>query len=104
MKKHENYIERDDLKGATHLEVSVYYTKGGLSYFSNVTTPRGYYVSVRPVTKHDSGVSFDLFAGRRQLLFETARYNDKQFDRAVKMAANFENQLIAAVVEENKAA
>jgi len=104
MKKHERHIERNDLKGATHLEVSVYYTKGGANYFSGGTTPRGYYLSVRPVTLRDGMKSFDLFAGCKKFLFETARYTAKQFDRAVDMSAEFEDELITAVVAENKAA
>ena len=104
MKKHENYIERSDLKDATHLEVSVYYTKGGANYLSGKATPRGFYLSVHPVNKRGNMVSYVLFSGRSQLLFETARYTDKQFNRAVKMAAVFEEQLIAAVVAENTAA
>ena len=104
MKKHEKHIECGDLKGATHLEVSVYYTKGGANYFSGGINPRGYYVSVRPVTLRDGMRSFDLFAGRKQFLFETARYTDRQFSRAVTMAADFEDELITAVVAENKAA
>jgi len=104
MKKHENYIERDDLKGATHIEISVYYSKGGANYLSGGTTPRGFYLSVKPVTKRDGMVSYVLFSGRSQFLFETARYTDKQFARAVKMAMVFEEQLVAAVVAENTAA
>ena len=104
MKKHEHYIERNDLKGATHLQVSVYYTKGGANYLSGGTTSRGFYLSVRPVTKREGSLSFDLFSGRKKFLFETARYTDKQFGRAVKMASVFEDQLIADVAAENKAA
>jgi len=104
MKKHKKYIERNDLKGATHLEVSVYYTKGGANYFAGGTTPRGYYISVIPVTKGNGTVSFVMFTGRKKLLFETARYTAGQFDRAVDMANDVENELIAAVVAENKAA
>lgn len=104
MKKHERHIERGDLKGATHLEVSVYYTKGGMSYFTGNTSPRGYYLSVRPVTKRDGMTSFDLFSGRKQLLLETARYTDKQFARAVELAKDFEDDIITAVAAECKAA
>ena len=104
MKKHEKYIERGDLNGATHLEVSVYYTKGGMSYFTGSTNPHGYYLSVRPVTKRNGMTSFDLFAGCKKLLLETARYSAKQFDRAVAISAAFEDELISAVVAENMAA
>jgi len=104
MKKHEKYLEHDGLKGATHLEVSVYYTKGGANYFIGGTTPRGFYLSVRPVKKGNGMVSFEMFSGRKKLLFETNRYTDKQFSRALSMAAVFEDELIADVVAEAKAA
>lgn len=104
MKEQKGYIERDDLKGATHLEISVYYSKGGMSYFTGQTSPRGYYISVRPVTMRDGMVSFELFAGRRQFLFETSRFTTKQFERAVDIAKGVEDELIAAVVAENQAA
>jgi hypothetical protein len=104
MKEHKKYIERNDLKGATHLEVSVYYTKGGVNYFSGGTIRRGYYISVKPVTKGNGTISFELFSGRKQFLLETARYTAKQFARAVEMAKDVEDELIAAVVAEIKAA
>ena len=104
MKKHERYIERDDLKGATHLEVSVYYSKGGTNYFRGGVIPRGYFLSVRPVKKSDGMVSFNAFSGRSQLLLETKRYTDKQFARAKEMAKEWEEELIATVLSENKVA
>ena len=104
MKKHERYIERGDLKGATHLEVSVYYTKGGVNYFSGNTNPRGYYLSVRPVKRGNNMVSFDLLSGCKRLLLETARYTDKQFQRAIELAKDYEDELISVVAAECKAA
>ena len=103
MKRREKYIERDDLKGATHLEVSVYYSLGGTNYWSGGTTPRGYYLSVKPVTKGDRTISHVMFTGQSRLLFQTQRFAAKQFERAVEMAKDYEEELIAAVVEQNKA-
>ena len=104
MKDYKKYIERSDLRGATHIEVSVYYSKGGMSYFTGKTSPRGYYVSAKPVTKKENSVSFMLFDGVGHLLFDTARYSTKQFSRAIEMSKDFETELIAAVVEKHKAA
>ena len=104
MKKHKEYLERSDLKDATHLEVSVYYTKGGANYFSGGTTSRGYYLMVIPVTVNERSVSFTAFTGCSRLLFETQRYTDKQFVRAIDIAKEYKEALIAAVVEKNKAA
>lgn len=97
MKEHKRYIERGDLKHGSHLEVSVYYTKGGMSYFTGQVSPRGYYLSVRPVTLGNGMVSFDLFSGCKKLILEANRYSDKQFAKAVEMAKTFENELIATV-------
>jgi hypothetical protein len=102
MNRHDKYIGRNDLIGATHLEVSVYYTKGGRSYFSGGITPRGYYITVTPITIRGCMTSITMFSGRKQLLFETARYSDKQFARAIEMANDVENDLITAVVAENQ--
>ena len=51
MKRHEKYIERNDLSDATHLEVSVSYKIGGSNFLGGGITPRGYYLTVRPVKK-----------------------------------------------------
>jgi len=104
MKDYVKYIERGDLKGATHLEVSVRYSKGGMSYFTGKASPRGYYISVKPVTKKDNSVSFMLFDGVGQLVLEANRYSDKQFDRAVGLSRSVEPELIAAVLEKHAAA
>ena len=103
MKRHDKYIERGDLIDATHLELSVYYDKGGTNYFSGGIDPRGYYLCAKPVRKSDGMISYTMFSGIRRLLFETKRFSAKQFELAVDMAKGFEDELIAAVVEKNKA-
>lgn len=97
MKEHKCYIERSDLNNGSRLEVSVYYTKGGMSAFTGQVSPRGYYLSVRPVTLGKGTVSFDLFSGCKRFILKANRYSDKQFSKAVEMAEAFENELITAV-------
>ena len=97
-------VERDDLKNATHLEISVGYDLGGHSYFTGQTSPRGYYLSVRPVTVGNNMVSFDLMAGRRKFLLATSRFSQKQLRYAVELAKGYEAELITVVVAENQAA
>lgn len=96
MKEHKRYIARGDLQNASHLEVSVYYTKGGMSAFTGQVSPRGYYLSVRPVTLGKGTVSFNLFSGCKRLMLKANRYSNKQFAKAVEMAKDFENELIVA--------
>jgi hypothetical protein len=104
MKQQKRYIERNDLNRSSHLEVNVYYYKGGISAYTGQMLPRGYYLSVRPVILGNGTVSFDLFSGCKRLLLEVSRYTDKQFTRAVEMAKSYENEMIAAVVAECRAA
>ena len=103
MKKHDKYIERSDLIDATHLEISVYYDKGGTSYFTGQSSPRGFYLSVKPVTKGNGMIRFTMFTGIKKLLHEVNRYSDKQFRHALELSKNYEDELIAAVAK-NKAA
>lgn len=104
MEDYKKYIEDDRLQDATHIEVNVYYSKGGMNYFTGRVTPRGYYISVKPVTKREGIISYVLFSGSGQLLLETNRYSDKQFARAVEMSKDVEKELVAAVTEKYKAA
>jgi len=104
MKERKRYMEHSGLKGATHLEISTYYTKGGTNYFSGNPVPRGYYLSVKPVTKAGGTISYDLFSGQKMLMFETTRFTTKQFERAVAMAVDYEEKLITAVITDNQAA
>jgi hypothetical protein len=101
LKKYKKYIERDDLDDATHLEVSVYYAKGGIQYFPSGTYVRGYYLAVKPVIKNGS-IFNSIYAGRKHLLLETSCYTDKRYIQAVKMAKVIEDELIDIVAEENK--
>jgi len=104
MKTHKEYIQRDDLKGATHLEVRVSYDKGGANSFYGGTKPRGYYLTITPVKKTATSVSFAMFSGVSRVLLETKRFSAKQFAQAREMAKGHQDELIAAVVEKNKAA
>ena len=97
-------IERGDLEGATHLEVVVRYDLGGANYYSGGTSPRGYYLSVRPITVSGNMVSYNLFSGRRKFLLEATRFSQKQLNFAVQLAKSYEEELINAIVAENKAA
>jgi hypothetical protein len=94
----------EGLKNGTHLDVEVYYDKGGANYFSGGTTPRGYYVSVRPVTHKNGMTSFTLFTGVSKLLLQTSRHSDKQFERAVELGKAATPDLIQRVLDKEKAA
>ena len=104
MKEYRHYVENDNLQNATHVEVSVTYSKGGVSYFTGNTSPRGFYLNATPVTRGKGMVSFTMFSGIRRLLLEVNRYSDKQFNHAVELSKAFEADMVASVIEKNKAA
>jgi hypothetical protein len=86
------------------LEVSVSYSIGGANYLSGGTTPRGYYLTVKPVTKGNNMISYTMFSGKSRLLLEAKRFTAKQFASAMEIAKSYEDELINAVVLSNKAA
>ena len=57
--------------------LSIFYTLGGLSYLSGETSPRGYYVSVTPVSESHGCISMRLFNGFKKLLQPAKRYSAK---------------------------
>ena len=104
MKRHEYLIERSDLQGATHLQVTVSYTIGGRNYVSGGVTPRGFYVSVIPVTKRGSVISYIAFTGYNQLIMTAARFSEKQFNTAIEKSKVLIPAMIEQVLSENKKA
>jgi len=89
-------IPCERLKYGTHIDVEVYYTKG--------RTPRGYYISVKPVKHEGNMVSNMAFSGTTKLLLTTNRYSAKQFEKAVEMGRSEAPALVEFVKEQEKAA
>lgn len=94
----------DGLKNGSHIDVEVYYTKGGANYLSGGTTPRGYYLSVSPVTHKNGMVSTIMFTGKKKLLMQSNRYSAKQFEQAVQKGRLEAPELIKQVIDEEKSA
>ena len=69
--------------GCTHIDIDVYYSKGGMNYFTSRSERRGLYVSVQPVTRSANTVSFTAFTGVKQFVKEMARFNQKALDEFV---------------------
>ena len=104
MKRHEKYIETKEFPGNTHLQVSVYYYKGGINYFNSRSEERGFYISVTPVKKEGTMISTMMFSGLSQLIFTVSRYSDKQFNLAVERSRDLEQQLINKLRDRQKSA
>jgi len=71
----------------THLVVSTYYSKAPMSYGSGGMQPRGYYVSVYPVTRKDGLETTTLFHGLKRLLERTERLSGKRLEALMAESA-----------------
>ena len=94
----------EGLKNGTHLDVEVFYDKGGHNLLSGYYCKRGFYLSVVPVTCGKNSKTQVLFAGNKKLLMEVNRYTEKQFQRAIAMAKAQAPELIAFVLAKERAA
>jgi hypothetical protein len=97
-------IPMENLKDATHLDVEVFYSKGGVNFFTGRSAQRGYSVRVTPVTRRDGTVSFTIFTGLAKFLMPTQRFSQKQFETAVELGKESAPELIQLVLAKNDAA
>lgn len=93
MKKYLQLKESNNYK-ENFIKVEVYYDKGGYNYVTYRQKPRGYYISVVPVTRQGYMESFTAFTGYNDLLLEVNRASEKQYNKAVELSAEKENIII----------
>lgn len=93
MKKYLQLKESNNYK-ENFIKVEVYYDKGGYNYFTYREKPRGYYISVVPVTRQGYMESFTAFTGYNDLLLEVNRASEKQYNKAIELSAEKENIII----------
>jgi hypothetical protein len=91
---------------ATHVEVSIYYSKGGMNYFTGNNEARGLYLSVTPVslTTHEGGFksrSFKAFSGVKQHIKSMGRFNEKVLNEEV-VDEDMLKKLLNHVLEKGK--
>jgi hypothetical protein len=65
---------------STHVEVAVYYSRGGTNWYTYKAESGGIYATAQPVTVKDGCVSFILGSGAKTLLAEATRLNRKKLD------------------------
>jgi hypothetical protein len=85
---------------ANVLEVSLYYSKGGMNYYTGANERRGLYLSVTPVERTPTSKGFVAFSGVKQHVKEMARFNQKQFD-TFEVDTEVMNRMIDHVILKN---
>lgn len=103
------YIEVMENPGnVTHLKIEVYYSLGGYNLFTYKQEPRGYYVSVSPVTRSERNgcvmESFTAFSGIKQCIKPVARRSKKAEADAENMAGCTIDELVNYTLEKNNLA
>lgn len=95
MENMEKYIAvKENPAKVTHLKVQLYYSLGGMNYFTYKTEPRGYYLSVSPVERSRGMESYTAFSGVKNLIIEVKRQSAKKEAEAEKMAESMLKSLI----------
>lgn len=100
LKKYDESYNKD-------LKIELYYSKGGMNYFSGNTERRGFYLSVSPVerTNHGNGIvseSYMAFSGTKKLILETSRYSKKSEQESEKLVEDEIPTLVDYVVKQNQ--
>jgi hypothetical protein len=90
---------------ATHLKVELYYSLGGMNYFTGANEARGLYLSVSPVTRTvyefgGASESYVGFSGIKQHVLSMGKKNQKTFD-GFKIDEALRTRLINHVCEKN---
>lgn len=91
---------------ASHIEVRLIYQLGGVNYLNYRNEPRGYYVTVKPVTVHSNGISFNRLCGVKHLLLAVKRRSKKAEAEAIRLLtpeleARLINKVLAADAAES---
>lgn len=91
--------EQPLLRDCTHIKVSIYYSLGGMNYFTGRQDPRGYNVSVSVVTrKSERGYvseSLHLGEGFRSFIAPANRFNRKKLEEIHAAALERAHEIIA---------
>ena len=102
MKKYLNLAENPNAKvNANVLEVEVYYSLGGMNYWTGREEKRGYYLGVSPLEKRGNMIEYVGFSGIKQCIKPVARKSAKAEAEAEKLAAQYEENLINYVLQQN---
>lgn len=97
---YKRYIKANGHK-VNYLECEVYYSLGGINYFTYETEKRGYYLRVCPVDKSENMIGFVAFSGIKKLLVEVARKNKKAEEQAEALVKDHLENLVNYVCAKN---
>lgn len=101
------YQNRMPLEGQNkYLKIELYYSLGGMNYFTSRVEPRGYYISAEPIerTELEGGCtmeSYTAFSGLKKCILECKRQSNAREAQALELMEEFIDDLIEAVLQKN---
>lgn len=81
------------------LRVELYYSLGGMNYFTYKQEARGFYLSVSPVKRERNMESYTAFTGTKLCVHECKRFSKKAAEQAEEKAKTSEKGLIDYVLK-----
>lgn len=90
---------------ATHIKVELYYTKGGMNYFSGKTDARGLYLSVSPVSISSGDgyttETYSAYSGVKRHVHEMSRFSQSTLEK-YEVDQSEIDELVDYVCEKNQ--
>ena len=81
------YYNVNNNPNVTHLKAEIYYSLGGMNYFTSKVERRGYYMSIMPVERRNKYgymlESYVGFTGLKQCVLEVSRKSQKKMNEAI---------------------
>lgn len=87
-------------KEVNYISLEMYYSLGGINYFTYKTERRGYYVSVTPLMRTSHYESYIGFSGHKMLVLECKRQSKKLAEVAATHFAEAVFALLNAIKSE----
>lgn len=83
------------------ITTEIYYSKGGMNYFTSKVEKRGYYFSIIPEEHSESGIkTYTGFSGVKTCILEVNRQSKSAYEKAKAMFDNYENKYLKTFCEQ----
>ena len=79
------------------ITTEIYYSKGGMNYFTSNNEKRGYYFGIMPEEYSESGIkTYAGFSGVKTCILEVKRQSKSAYEKAKAMFDKYENEYLQA--------
>ena len=85
-----------------NIKCELYYSLGGMNYFTYEREARGYYLSVSPVERSGNMESYTAFSGNKVCLLEVARRSKSAEEKAKALINKYLKSLVEHVCVKNQ--